>query len=152
MEIKKLAVHEIHVLTELFDYNDVEQMLAACSNDIRNGIIDIFVLYDNDALVGELRAKYECDDENFAVKGRRAYLYAFRIRENLRGMGYGTYLLKNVLSILQKDGYSEFTVGVEDDNHIAAHMYEAMGFDELLLRKMEEYQGDSYEYNLYLKK
>lgn len=152
MEIKKLAVHELHALTELFKYNDEKQMIASCTNDIQNGKIDIFVLYDNDILMGELRVKYESDDDSFAVKGRRAYLYAFRIRKNFQGMGYGTYLLKSVLSILRENGYCEFTVGVEDDNHIAMHMYQEAGFDELLLRKREEYQGDSYEYNLYLKK
>ena len=32
------------------------------------------------------------------------------------------------------------------------HIYQALGFNELLLRKQEEYQGDVYEYNLYLKR
>lgn len=31
-------------------------------------------------------------------------------------------------------------------------MYQALGFDEILLRKQEEYQGDAYEYNLYLRR
>ena len=47
MELKKLAVQELYVLTELFDYNNVEQMISECTHDIQNGIIDIFVLYDN---------------------------------------------------------------------------------------------------------
>ena len=57
-----------------------------------------------------------------------------------------------VLQMLRNNGYYEFTVGVEDDNPRAIHMYQAMGFDKFLLRKQEEYQGDVYEYNLYLKK
>lgn len=95
---------------------------------------------------------YESDDERFAVRGRRAYLFAFRIRENYQNKGYGTYLLKAVLDKLKENGYYEFTVGVEDDNLRAIHMYQAMGFNEFLLRKQEEYQGDAYEYNLYLKR
>lgn len=43
MELKKLAVQELYVLTELFDYNNVEQMISECTHDIQNGIIDIFV-------------------------------------------------------------------------------------------------------------
>lgn len=46
--------------------------------------------------------------------------------------------------------YCEFTVGVEDDNFRAMHMYRALGFNEFVLRKQEEYQGDWYEYDLYL--
>ncbi len=152
MDIRKLAVKELYVLTELFDYSNVEQMIDECTRNIQNGIIDIFVLYDKNTLIGELRVKYESDDQSFAIRGKRAYLYAFRVRENLRNKGYGTYLLNAVLAELKANGYSEFTVGVEDDNPRAIHMYQTLGFDDFLLRKQEEYQGDKYEYNLYLKR
>ena len=152
MKIEKLKTDNVSALTALFDYNDVDDMIARCTNEIQNGIRDIFVLYDNGALVGELHAKYESEDRNYAVRGRRAYLFAFRVREGLQNRGYGTYLLGEVISALKSDGYSEFTVGVEDDNTRALHMYQAMGFDEFVLRAKEEYQGDEYEYNLYLKR
>lgn len=152
MKIEKLAVHDLCILTELFEYNNVEQMISECTKDIQNGIIDIFVLYDEDVLIGELHVMYESDDENYAIRGRRAYMFAFRIRETYQNKGYGTYLLKTVLTALKEQGYCEFTVGVEDDNFRAIHMYQNMGFKEVLLRKKEEYQGDAYEYNLYLKR
>lgn len=152
MKIEKLAVNDLCILTELFEYNNVEQMISECTHDIQNGIIDIFVLYDRAVLVGELRVMYESDDENFAIRDRRAYMFAFRIREGFQNKGYGTYLLKTVLDALKEKGYCEFTVGVEDDNLRAIHMYQALGFNKFLLRKQEEYQGDAYEYNLYLKK
>ena len=142
MELKKLAVQELYVLTELFDYNNVEQMISECTHDIQNGIIDIFVLYDKDVLIGELHVMYESDDENYAIRGRRAYLFAFRVREDFQNKGCGTYLLKTVLTVLKE----------HDDNFRAIHMYQALGFDEILLRKQEEYQGDAYEYNLYLRR
>ncbi|MBR2409631.1 MAG: GNAT family N-acetyltransferase [Lachnospiraceae bacterium] len=152
MKIEKLAVHDLFRLTELFEYNNAEQMISECTRDIQNGSIDIFVLYENDVLIGELHVMYENDDENFAIRGKRAYLFAFRVHKEYQNKGYGTYLLKTVLTLLKGDGYYEFTVGVEDDNSRAIHMYQALGFNELLLRKQEEYQGDAYEYNLYLKR
>ena len=152
MTIEKFIVNDLCILTELFEYNNVEQMISECTHDIQNGIIDIFVLYDRAVLVGELRVMYESDDENFAIRDRRAYMFAFRIREGFQNKGYGTYLLKTVLDALKEKGYCEFTVGVEDDNLRAIHMYQALGFNKFLLRKQEEYQGDAYEYNLYLKK
>ena len=103
-------------------------------------------------MLGELRVKYTDTDENFALPGRRAYLYAFRIRDGFRNRGYGTHLMKTVLDTLKDAGYSEFTVGVEDDNSVAKHMYAAQGFTEFVLRKEETYQGDTYSYNLYLKR
>ena len=152
MKIEKLKTDNLSALTALFDYNDVDDMIAKCTNEIQNGIRDIFVLYDNGALVGELHAKYESEDRNYAVRGRRAYLFAFRVHKDCQNRGYGKYLLKEVLSQLENYGYSEFTVGVEDDNPRALHIYQAMGFDEFVLRAKEEYQGDEYEYNLYLKR
>ena len=150
--IEKLNVQNLHVLTELFDYNDVEQMISECTHDIENGIIDIFVLYENGILIGELHVMYESDDFNYAVRGKRAYLFAFRVREEYQNKGYGNFLLRSVVNTLENEGYSEFTVGVEDDNSRAIHMYQMLGFNEYLLRKQEEYQGDAYEYNLYLRR
>ena len=152
MEIRRLQVQELYSLTELFDYHDVEQMVSECTRNMQDGIIDIFVLYENEVLIGELHVMYESDDENYAIPGRRAYLFAFRVREDYQNKGYGTRLLKTVVDTLKEEGYCEFTVGVEDDNERAFHMYQAMGFHELLLRKQEEYQGDAYEYNLYLRR
>ena len=55
------------------------------------------------------------------------------------------------MKILAENGYSEFTVGVEDDNTRARYMYEKNGFTEPIARIKECYQGDSYEYDLLLK-
>lgn len=152
MTVTTLEVQELHRLTELYNYNNVDEMIAKCTYEIQNNIIDIFVLSDDSELIGELHTRYQSDDDNFAVQGRRAYLFAFRIHKNYQGKGYGKYLIKKVIKILKGRGYSEFTIGVEDGNLKAQHIYHSLGFDELLLRKKEEYQGDSYEYSLYLMK
>lgn len=152
MKIQKLDVRHLSLLTELFDYHDVEGMIRQCTQDIQNGVIDIFVLYDQNTLIGELHVMYRHEDVRFAIPGQRAYLFAFRVREGYQNMGYGTHLMKMVLSLLEENGYREFTIGVEDDNRQALHIYQNMGFREVILRKREEYQGDVYEYNLYLRK
>lgn len=152
MRTEKLTVGELPLLTELFEYNNAEEMLERCALEIQKGVIDIFGLYEDEALIAELRVKYESEDEAFALRGKRAYLYAFRVRGEYQGRGYGKLLLKTVLARLEEAGYDEFTVGVEDDNLRALHIYRSFGFNEFLLRKREEYQGDAYEYSLYLRK
>ena len=150
--IKTLQPNELPILTELCDYNDVVDMIEENTRNIKAGLIDIFVLFHEGRLTGELHVKYESEDEREAVRGRRAYLFAFRVREEMQGHGIGAYLLQSVLDRLEKQGYTEFTIGVEDDNERAIHMYQSAGFCEAIARKAETYQGDSYEYNLYLKK
>ena len=149
--VRKLETTELSLLLQLFNYKNVDEMIAENTIDIENRIIDIFALFDDEKIIGELRAKYISDDKRFAVKGKRAYLYAFRIHENYQGKGLGSYLLENVLTILKESGYSEFTVGVEDNNARARYMYEKNGFIEPIARIKESYQGDSYEYDLLLK-
>ncbi len=150
--VKRLKTNELFMLTELFNYKDIDNMIAENTRDIENGVINIFALFDRDKIIGELRVKYISDDNRFAEKGKRAYLYAFRIHENYQGKGLGSYLLKNVLEALTENGYSEFTVGVEDNNARARYMYKKTGFIEPIARIKESYQGDSYEYDLLLKR
>ena len=149
--IKRLSSNELYLLGELFDYNDINEMMTSNSRKIENGEIDIFGLFLDSGIAGEIRVMYKNEDTLFAVKGKRAYLYAFRILEDFQGKGYGKYLLKQVIGQLVMNGYSEFTVGVEDNNEVAKHIYNSLGFNELIARKQEEYQGDKYEYSLYLK-
>lgn len=150
--VKDLSVSDVPILTALFKYKDINEMIAENARDIENGVIDIFALFDRDKIIGELRVKYFSDDNRFAEKGKRAYLYAFRIHKKYQGKGLGNFLLENVLTILTENGYSEFTVGVEDENSRARYMYEKHGFIESVARIKESYQGDNYEYDLLLKK
>lgn len=149
--IKKLPISELHTLTQLFDYNDVEEMITENTRDIENKSMDIFVVYLNNQLVGELHVAYEHEDKDFAERGKRAYLFAFRVHEEYQNQGIGKYLLEKVIQTLGADGYTEFTVGVEDDNLRAKYIYQKYGFTKVIARKSESYQGDSYEYNLLLR-
>ena len=151
MLIRPLTAAELPILTQLFDYNDPTEMIKQNERNMNSDSIDIFVMFDNDRPIGELHAAYESDDER-AIKGKRAYLFAFRIHEDYQGHGYGKQLLQSVIDTLYKKGYTEFTVGVEDDNVRAKHIYNSLGFTELIARKYEEYQGDGYEYGLYLRR
>lgn len=150
--VRKLKTTDLPLLTQLFNYKDVDDMIVENTKEIENGVIDIFALFDGNKIIGELRVKYISDDNRFTEKGKRAYLYAFRIHKKYQGKGLGNFLLENVLKILAENGYSEFTVGVEDDNSIARYMYEKHGFTETIERIKESYQGDSYEYDLLLKR
>ncbi len=150
--IKVLSSSELPILSELFEYKDIEDMIAENTRSIERGIIDIFVLFEDSRLLGELHVMYQSEDNQTAILGKRAYLFAFRIHEDFQCRGLGKYLMKSVIDYLEEKGYSEFTIGVEDDNVRAIHVYEKFGFDEIIARKREEYQGDEYEYNLYLKR
>ena len=150
--IRKLKATELSILTQLFNYKDIDDMIFENTSNIENGIIDIFALFDNDNLIGELHVKYDNEDKDFAKKGKRAYLFAFRIHKDYQGKGLGSYLLETVIDELNANGYHELTVGVEDNNPRARYMYKKHGFIQPIARIKETYQGDSYEYDLLLRK
>lgn len=139
-------------LPELFDYNDVPAMIAEHSRRISTGEFSIFLLLENSDLIGELHVTWRSDDPRFAIAGQRAYLSAFRVRKGKQGVGYGSFLLDGVISIIDQGMYQEITVGVEDDNPRARHMYETRGFTDRIARCRESYQGDSYEFDLLMRK
>ena len=149
--VKELGADDLACLGALFNYRDIDEMIRENGRRISCGEIAIFALFEGDRLAGELRVAYRHEDEAFAARGRRAYLYAFRVHRDLRGRGLGTHLLHAVLSRLSDAGYTEFTVGVEDDNPRVRALYERFGFSTCVARKYEEYQGDGYEYDLLLK-
>lgn len=148
---RKLKTEEINILTELFNYKNVDEMIEENVINISNGFRDIFVLFYENRLIGELHVSYENGNPLFAVKGKRAYLFAYRIHKDFQGQGFGNFLLESTLNELQNQGYSEFTVGVEDNNICARYIYEKYGFNTVISRQKESYQGDSYEYDLLLK-
>lgn len=150
--VRKLKVLELPILTQLFNYKDIDDMIFENTRNIQNGIVDIFALFDDNKLIGELHVKYDNEDKDFAEKEKRAYLFAFRVHKDYQGKGLGSYLLETVIDELNANGYHELTVGVEDNNPRAKYMYEKHGFNQPIARIKETYQCDSYEYDLLLRK
>lgn len=152
LTIREATVADLPRLPDLFDYNDVPAMIAVNTHRITSGKHSIFLLLDDDDLIGELHVTWRSDDPLIAIEGQRAYLSAFRIREDKQGYGYGTFLLKHVINAISMGMYQEITVGVEDDNTRAKHMYAKLGFTERIARCRESYQGDEYEFDLLLRR
>lgn len=150
--IRKMQVEELYTLVQLSGYSDVDAMIAENTKAILNNTVSIFALYVDDRLIGELHVKYKSEDNLEAILNQRAYLFAYRIHKNYQGEDWGKLLLTTVINTLGKEGYKELSVGVEDDNFRARHIYEAYGFTEVIERKMESYQTASYEYDLLLRK
>ena len=152
LTVRAITTAELRRLTALFDYNDVPAMIRENARLIDSGDFSIYLLFEDDALIGELHVTWRSDDPLAAVDGRRAYLSAFRVREERQGLGYGQFLLREVISVIERAGYREITIGVEDDNLRARHLYGKFGFTEFVERRSESYQGDAYEYDLLLRR
>ena len=131
------------LLEELFpnDYNDRFRQFMDSS-------IDIYVITYLGRPIGRLVANYSNQHlDNETIPNVRVCLSHFILFRDYRKQGFGSRLLDYALNDLSSHGYTEFTVGVEDANTIAKHMYFKRGFAEKI-----GHGNDPCEYDLYLKR
>lgn len=153
MEYRKINLEELDKLKNLYKYENFEEFKKQIIDEISNGIKDIYVIAENENLIGEVTVTYKSDIPNETIPNIRVYLSAFRVHNDYQGQGLGQKLLKYVISELENKGITEFTVGVENDNNEnAKHIYEKFDFTEIIDRGEETVKGRTYQYNLLLRK
>lgn len=151
---RKITKDEFDRLHNLFP--DSEQMWLKF-RDIRwkefdNREIDIYVIERNGIFIGELTIHYISHDlASETIPGQRVYLQAFRLDKKYQGVGLGQKLLQFALTDLEQKGYTEFTIGVEEDNEKAKHIYFKLGFTEAIDKGLGD-EFDPSDYTLYLRK
>ena len=91
----------------------------------------VFWTVDRDGdLIGELYAFQKLEsDLDFADGSTTAYLCAFRVREDRRGQGFGSALMRMALADLKARGFRRATIGVGMDEASNRAMYRHMGFE-----------------------
>ena len=151
MEIRKIKLDEIEKLRTLYNYLNFEEFKHQLINDVLEHKKDVYVISKDNELIGEITVYYDLD-YIATQKNIRVYLSAFRIKKEFQNQGLGQRLLKYVINELEIKGITEFTIGVEDDNEIAKHIYEKYDFTEVIDRREEKTNKGIYEYNLLLKK
>ncbi len=115
-------------------------------NGIEEGNIEFWTVEDEEEklLVGELYIFWNSEDKDEANGEDRAYICAFRIKEEYRGRGLGSKLMQRVLERVSGRGFQEATIGVDnDDAHRLSKMYKAWGFSELIkFKDIDEHYFD----------
>ena len=152
MEFRKINLNELDKLKNLYDYENFEEFKQKITTDILDKVKDLYILEEDGKIIGEIKVTYKSDMPNQTIQNIRVYLYAFRIHKDYQNKGLGQKLLTFVINSLENEGITEFTLGVEDDNEIAKHIYEKFGFTEIIDRQSETVKGNTYEYNLLLRK
>ena len=118
---------------------------------INKGELDVYAIDNSNKIIGRLFVNYINGTlDNETIFGKRVYISYFFLKDEYRNKGLGTKLLDYTLKDLKEKGYTEFTVGVEEKNEIAKHIYFKYGFTKAI----DYGKGDDFdptEYTLYLK-
>lgn len=150
---RKISPNEFDGLRGLFP--DGEQLWLKYRDKRRKEFdhkeIDVYVVESGGAFVGELTVNYISRDlPSEAIPNRRVYLQTFRVEEEHQGAGLGQKLIQFALSDLEERGYTEFTIGVSEDNERAKHIYSKFGFTEAIdVGRGDEF--DPSDYTLYMR-
>jgi len=153
MKFRKIKIEELDKLKKLFPDN--EEMWIKYKNkrlqQFEKQELDVFVIEDGEKFIGEITVNYRSHQlETETIPNRRVYLEAFRVDKKYQGKGLGQKLLNYCTDYLVNRGYTEFTIGVEDDSEIAKHIYFKLGFNDAI----DKGHGDEFdpcEYTLYMK-
>lgn len=153
MKFRKITIEEFEKLKRLFPNN--EDMWIKYKKkrleQFEKQELDVFIIEEDEKAIGEITVNYRNNTlETETILNRRVYLEAFRVDKKYQGQGLGQKLINYCIEYLKNIGYTEFTIGVEDDNEIAKHIYFKLGFNKAI----DKGHGDEFdpsEYTLYLK-
>ncbi len=153
-KFRKIMPEEFDKLLNLFpdDKQLWEKYRAKRKREFENKEIDTYVIELKGEFIGEITVNYVSHDlETETMPNRRVYFEAFRLDEKFQGKGLGQKLILFAIKDLEEKGFTEFTIGVEDNNEIAKHIYFKLGFTE----EIDKGKGDEFDptdYTLYLRK
>jgi GNAT superfamily N-acetyltransferase len=113
-------------------------------NEIENNNIEFWTIENekDSSLIGELYIFWNSEDKDEANGKDRAYLCAFRVEKDFRGLGLGKKLMERVLQRVEEKGFKEVTIAADnDDLERLTAMYKSWGFIELV-----KFQSYDYHY------
>lgn len=154
MKFRKINIEEFDKLKRLFPGDDDlwKKYKKQRLEEFKKNQIDVFIIENENEFVGEITINYANHDLlTETIPNQRVYFEAFRVDREFQGKGLGQELMDYCINILVNEGYTEFTIGVEEDNERAKHIYFKYGFTEAI----DKGQGDEFdpsEYTLYLKR
>ncbi len=113
-------------------------------NEIEKDNIEFWTIENekDSSLIGEIYIFWNSEDKDEANGKDRAYLCAFRVEKDFRGLGLGKKLMERVLQRIAEKGFKEVTIAADnDDAERLTAMYKSWGFNELI-----KFQNYDYHY------
>lgn len=125
MEIKELGENDDHILTQIFEYENIVfgedggADMWLLKSFLRYG--KIYVAMEGESIVSV--AEYEA-----SLKRDEIFLYGFFTVNEYRNLGYGNRLLLESEKFLKKMGIKKILLTVDPKNEKAIKLYEKVGY------------------------
>lgn len=89
-------------------------------------------------IVGTIQLVFRMDKTFYADGKAKAHLHHARVRQESRGIGIGSYLVKIITDEARARKFKEVTLGVEETNINAVKLYERLGYKEFMREEGDE--------------
>ncbi|MBQ6569132.1 MAG: GNAT family N-acetyltransferase [Clostridia bacterium] len=128
MLIRKATAEE---MLKLWGYKDEKNSSPTAKffySNICSGNAVFWTIDNDETLIGELYVFLDIKEDKYFADGKMtAYLCAFRVKKEYRGLGFGSKLMETALADLKEKGFRRATIGVSDERN--EKFYRRMGFD-----------------------
>ena len=135
LEVKILAENYVDQVAKAHS-NAFGEAISTSTKYIKNALADkdttSFILLKGNEVAGYCAVDHG-DNED--------YFFGLFIDKPFRGQGFGTFFIKKMIAILQKEGSKVFALNADVENKAAIHIYEKAGFkilSETLYLKSQE--------------
>jgi len=135
LEVKILAENYLDQVATAHS-NAFGEALATSTKYVKNALADkdttSFILLKGNEVAGYCAVDRGENED---------YFFGLFIVKPFRGQGFGTFFIKKMIAILQKEGSKVFALNADVDNKAAIHIYEKAGFkilSETLYLKSQE--------------
>ena len=124
----KIRIADINEFKTMWNYSN-PQTYNYFLDQLMKKNVEFWTVELSNNLIGELYIFWDSEDKDEADGVNRAYLCAFRIEKEYQGQGYGKRLMNTVLERIKSKGYTEVTIGIDNDDFIKLEsMYKKIGF------------------------
>lgn len=132
MDLTKMVIHTM----DISDLDEIKENLADNFDNFWNYEIFKEELVNNNS--SYLVARY--DDEIICYGGIKIVLDVADVmnivtRKDKRNMGFGRFILNELITIASEEGCKSITLEVNENNKPAIHLYELFDFKQVGLRK-----------------
>jgi len=133
MKIRRGSVSELETLWNHSGSNTYHYFIEGMKNEM----IEFWTIeHVSNKLIGELYIFWDSEDKDEADGINRAYLCALRVHKDFQGKGLSSQLMSTVLNRVKENGFSEVTIGIDNDHYEKLHaMYTAWGFDDFIKKQ-----------------
>ena len=142
-KIAKLEPEQFYALDTIVSMKN-KTLTKKWYEELKTGKRIIYAYIADGFYAGEVSLVLDHEDPLYVIPGKRVYMQRLIVNSMFRGKGIGKCLVAHLCKDAFRMGFKEVSVSVDKDNSVALHIYQSMGFSNVLFDGEDQY-GPCYK-------